>query len=88
MITRDDCGPPRCEKAYGTPSLRHTLFLATKSAKRRDTNLTIISALIALLTDHVMHSVAATRRDYLAELDRYLDEQGFAQRPPRRRTSS
>lgn len=80
--------PPPCEKAYGTPSSRHTLSVASKSAKRRDTNLTILSALIALLTDHVMDSVAATRRAYLAELDRYLDEQGFAQRPPRRRTSS
>jgi hypothetical protein len=48
----------------------------------------IISALIALLTDHVMDSVAATRRAYLVELNRYLDDQGFAQPPTKRRPTS
>jgi hypothetical protein len=51
-------------------------------------NLTIFSVLIALFADHVMGSVAATRRAYLTELNRYLDDQGSAERPTRRRTSS
>jgi hypothetical protein len=48
--------------------------------------MTIISALMALLADHVMDVVASTRRKYLAEFNEYLDERGLNQRPGPRRT--
>jgi hypothetical protein len=37
----------------------------------------IIRALLALLADQLMDSVAASRRTYLVEFSRYLDRRGF-----------
>jgi len=37
----------------------------------------IIRALLALLADHVMDSVATSRQTYLTEFGRYLDRKGY-----------
>jgi len=47
----------------------------------------MLSVLIAILTDTVMNSVAATRQTYLVEFGRYLDGRRLAERPELRRPS-
>jgi hypothetical protein len=55
-----------------------------QNLREEDTDLTIMTALMALLADHVMGLVASTRRNYLAEFNDYLDGRGQKQRPSRR----
>ena len=45
-----------------------------------------MTALMALLADHVMGLVASTRRSYLAEFNDYLDGRVLKQRPSSRTT--
>jgi len=40
-------------------------------------SMAIIRALLALLADHVMDSVATSRQTYLTEFGRYLDRKGY-----------
>lgn len=47
---------------------------------------TILTALMALLADHVMDLAATSRRRYLVEFNHYLDERAKISRPKRRRT--
>ena len=47
----------------------------TSRARKGGKDLTIVSALFALLADHVLGVVATARRSYLIEFNRYLDEQ-------------
>jgi len=55
---------------------------------RRNATLTILSALLAVLADAVMSSVASTRRTYLVEFGRYLESQGLDRPPAPRRPSA
>lgn len=50
--------------------------------KEEGTDVTIMTALMAFLADHVMGLVASTRREYLTEFNDYLDAHGLEQ-PPR-----
>ena len=50
------------------------------------TDLTILTVVMSVLADHVMGLVAASRRNYLVEFDRYLDERRRTERPTTRRT--
>jgi hypothetical protein len=50
------------------------------------THLTILTVLMSLFADHVMGLVATTRRSYLTEFNRYLDEPQRTERPRPRRT--
>jgi hypothetical protein len=58
--------------------------IAPSSLRGEGTDLTIITALMALLADRVMGLVASTHRNYLAEFNDYLDDRGLKQRPSRR----
>lgn len=53
-----------------------------------DADLTILSAVMAVLADHVLGLVATTRRSYLVEFNRYLDERHVTDRPRVRKTSA
>ena len=48
-------------------------------------HLTILSVLIAILSDTVTNSVVSTRQAYLVEFGRYLDGRGLAERPEPRK---
>lgn len=69
----------RDEIVHGSSSCRHTLGLASQGTLpergKGGKDLTIVSALFALLADHVLGVVATARRSYLIEFNRYLDEQ-------------
>jgi len=60
----------------------------TYGPRRRNATLTILSALLAVLADAVMSSVASTRRTYLVEFGRYLESQGLDRPPAPRRPSA
>ena len=51
-----------------------------------DTDLTILTAVMALLADHVIGLAATSRRSYLAEFNLYLDGPPEKERPKTRRT--
>ena len=57
---------------YAGISVTRDTFRARKGGGK---DLTIVSALFALLADHVLGVVATARRSYLIEFNRYLDEQ-------------
>ena len=68
-------------------SCRHTLAIeSTYDLDEEGTDLTIVAALMAFLADHVMGAVATTRQNYLAEFNRYLDEQQLTERSKPRST--
>jgi len=80
--------PSACDEiVLGSSSWRHTLRLRSKyNLDEEDTDLGIVTALMAFLADHVMGIVATSRRNYLTEFNRYLDEQQLTERRKPRST--
>lgn len=61
-------------------------IVAPYDLNEEGTDLTILTALMALLADHVIGLAARNRRSYLTEFNRYLDERQATERPKTRRT--
>lgn len=50
--------------------------------------MTILHLLMAIVADGVMESVAAARRSYLLQIERYFDQRGLTARSAPRQTSA
>jgi hypothetical protein len=72
---------------YAGAYRRYQRVVPERQSERRGIHLTILSVLIALLTDAVTSAVTSSRQAYLVEFGRYLDGRGLTERPAARRPS-